>query len=167
MKMLSFILILLTSAHGFHHAIPSFRSTKLQAALFDFLLPKSKVSARPIAVVKKELLEATDKCGINGKFGSAAERARVCELVVELEKLNPTRNPATRADLNDGFWKLLFTTVPRGYGNSDGSVGPFTAPVYQDVNSKGNEVRNLLKFESFPFEGGIVVKQSVRSANSW
>lgn len=106
-----------------------------------------------LAQLKAELCEVSARTDVGFDSDDAAV-ARIKALAAEVEALNPTQAPNTRADLLDGRWKLLyssfglerdtnlrrlsFATLPRA---------PITVTaVYQEVGTASGQYDNVVAF---------------------
>jgi hypothetical protein len=97
------------------------------------------------AALKAELIAEATRSGVLRKATDEELGARITELALELEKLNPTPDPTSRPDLYVGRWKTLFstfnlekeTTLARlSFGKL--ASGPITVgELYQEVGPEG------------------------------
>lgn len=126
---------------------------------------KSDVS---LVRAKQSLLEKVSKCGANGNKASDSQRTEIAELVQSLEKLSKTPQTAKSKLLECSSWKLAYTDFDPP-APSSGRLGPFTGAVYQYLDPKGGQIKNLLKI-SLPgvaIYGGLVARASIVSKDTW
>jgi hypothetical protein len=112
--------------------------------------------SRDRETVKAELIAEATRSGVLRKATDEELGARIAELALELEALNPTPDPTRRPDLYVGRWKTLFstfnlemeTTLARlSFGKL--SSGPITVgELYQEVGPEDADCRydNVVTF---------------------
>jgi hypothetical protein len=97
-----------------------------------------------------ELAAATDM-----RFEATKDEEKtIQELAAEVEKLNPTPDPARRADLLDGRWRLLYSSFRLTREASLGRLSFGKLPevtvrvegIYQEVGTAGGHYNNLVYF---------------------
>ncbi len=94
------------------------------------------------------------------------EEATLQELAAEVEKLNPTPDPATRADLLDGRWRLLYSSfrLTREASLARLSFGKLpevtvrVEGIYQEVRTASGDYNNLVHFSHGELKGVQVTK---------
>jgi hypothetical protein len=89
------------------------------------------------------------------------EEATIKSLAAEVEKLNPTPEPARRADLLDGRWRLLYssfrltreTTLARLSFNKLPDTTVRVEGIWQEVGTAGGHYNNLVYFAAAGLRG--------------
>lgn len=66
----------------------------------------------------------------------------------------------------NGFWKLLYTDFSPP-AESAGKLGPFVADVYQDLDSKKLEIKNILNLKFPAIKGGLVANLTIPKNDVW
>ncbi len=66
----------------------------------------------------------------------------------------------------NGFWRLLYSDF-NPPATSSGKLGPFVGEVFQDLNSNIGEIRNILRLNFPPIQGGLVARQTIRDPQTW
>jgi hypothetical protein len=109
-----------------------------------------------------ELAAATDM-----RFEATKEEEQEIQaLAAEVEKLNPTPDPARRADLLDGRWRLLYSSFRLTREASLGRLSFGKLPevtvrvegIYQEVDTAGGHYNNLVHFAHGDTKGVQVTK---------
>lgn len=135
---------------------------------FGGLLPGQKKSS--IELYKTSLNELVSSTGKNGNKATTSQRERIKNLVLEIGRVNPTKKPANSNLLSSSSWKLSYTDFDPP-APSSGRLGPFTGDVYQSLDPRGGQIKNLLKIDGLPLQssiyGGLVARQSVISSDTW
>lgn len=146
-----------------------FRRTQARISLTEIRLfnwfNNVESNARTIDDIKAKLLLQVSLTKPNGMGASKATKEAISDLVNELEKLNPTSNPAYSSKMN-GFWRLEYTDFSPP-APSSGKLGPFVGDVYQDLDGKAGIIKNLLKISFPPIIGGLIAKQRIKNRNTW
>ena len=129
------------------HATPSAHSSRhaaltLSAETTTVAVPLSSPTAAESA--KDELLSLL----IDGLASVAEERPLVSELLLTLERLNPTPEPA-RSVLLNGVWELKFAGAP-GPGLIDSPTREIALALYATGYSAGAAVQLLSKLPGQP-----------------
>ena len=132
------------------------------------LLPGQKKSS--IAALQSSLYELVSSTGKNGMKATTSQREKIKNLVLELGRVNPTKKPANSNLLSSSLWKLSYTDFDPP-APSSGRLGPFTGDVYQSLDPRGGQIKNLLKIDGLPLQsfiyGSLVAQQSVISSDTW
>ena len=132
--------------------------------IFNVFTNKPSIS-KEISRCKTELLDEVKQTQPNGLSATSKQRQDIKTLVSNLERYNPTSNPALSSLMN-GFWRLEYTDFSPP-ATSTGKLGPFVGDVYQDLDSTQNKITNILDI-SFPtVRGGLVAKQAIYDKNTW
>ena len=139
------------------------------ASGLNFLQRAAKSST--LDLKKKSLSELVCGTGKNGNQATSSQRKEIRQIVQELKKLNPTRNPTSSALLTTqpSAWRLSYTDFDPP-APSSGRLGPFTGDVYQYLDPQRGRIKNLLRIE-LPFKcevfGGLIARQSVLTGQTW
>jgi len=119
---------------------------------------------------KLQLLELLNKVNKNPKTKNGIDvdanvRKDITSLVEYVESTNPTKSPAFSDKMN-GYWRMLYTDF-NPPAESSGRIGPFTADVYQDLDSNNKVIKNILKLNFPKIEGFLQANQEVYDSNTW
>ncbi|CAM9532500.1 unnamed protein product [Discosporangium mesarthrocarpum] len=129
----------------------------------DAAMPDGPTTALAALALQGELRKLCTETK-NGIRATQDSRRRIEELVKELNKLNPTAEPAL-SPLISGKWRMLFTNVP---GPSSGRVGPFVGDVYQDINAEKQRIRNILELgPEWALRGALEADVEVLDGSNW
>jgi len=101
----------------------------------------------------------------NGINVDSVTRKEITSLVEYVESTNPTKSPALSNKMN-GYWRMLYTDFDPP-AESSGKVGPFTAEVFQDLDSNKKVIKNILKLDFPRIEGFLQANQEVVDYNTW
>ncbi len=127
------------------------------------------VQSKPISVgeLKSRLIANINNAPKNGVNCPNDLKFEITELVDQMERRNPTKNPACSL-LMKGNWKMLYTDFSPP-APSSGKLGPFIGDVYQDltdgiltqtklvngIRQEEGSIRNILKV-AFPPISGVI-----------
>ena len=75
--------------------------------------------------LKTNIYDVTSRCQPNGLSATLEQQSALKGLVNEIERLNPTPNPAY-SPLMNGYWRMLYTDFTPAAGNT--SVTPHCVP---------------------------------------
>ena len=145
-------------------------SNPILAALWNALTPisakqKSKDNEIRIQDLKSQIYSITSQCQPNGLPASSTQQDTIRSLVDEIERFNPTANPAY-SPLMNGYWRMLYTDFTPAAASS-GKLGPFVGDVYQDLDSTQSTIRNILKIRFPPIDGALIASQRVKDSYTW
>jgi hypothetical protein len=127
---------------------------------------KPKGPSGPSAIeLKRSLSDVVSKTQPNGIKAKPDQREEVNRLVEQLEKVNPTKNPANSPIMN-GFWRMTYTDYAPA-APSSGQLGPFIGDVYQDLDSNAGIIKNILDIKFPPLRGALIAKQRVKDKVTW
>jgi len=105
---------------------------------------RGREEAKGLIAELRTLTGKSPKNGIDCPAGLAADIDATCR---ELERLNPTSQPAN-SPLMAGFWRMLYTDFTPA-APSSGKLGPFVGDVYQDLRPSEGLGKNILSI-GFP-----------------
>lgn len=127
------------------------------------------VQSKPISVIelKARLVGRINNAPKNGVNCPNDLKIEIADLVDQMERKNPTKNPAC-SSLMKGSWKMMYTDFSPA-APSSGKLGPFIGDVYQDLTdgiltktklTKGvrrdeGSIRNILKIAFPPISGAL------------
>jgi len=124
-----------------------------------------RTSSSPLDVLKQSLYRKLEDCQPNGIDVSIDKRLEIDTLARQIEKVNPTKNPA-KSQLMNGFWRMLYTDI-KPVAASNGKLGIFIGDVFQDLDSNNLQIKNLLQIQFPPIKGALVASLVIPDNTSW
>lgn len=83
------------------------------------------------------------------------DRKSIASAIAQVEDLNPTPNPLSRADLLAGDWRLLYTTSAELLGIDKVPLAQL-GDIYQCVRPQLNRIYNIAEVTSLPYCEALV-----------